>query len=117
MAAISATQYVFLATTLTATTVATSIGGYTVASGTRSQLVAISVVNTATTDATAYCDVSIYNGSFSTPVGGTKVPVYPGGAFEVLGVDKHVMPTSGAVQVTPYATTGLAVAVTLVELT
>lgn len=115
--AITATQYVFYATTLTATTTATSIGGYTVGASTRAQLIAITIANSASTNAMNYCDVALYNGSFSTPIAGAKTPIYPGSSFVVVGAEKHVLPTSGAVQVTPYATTGLAVAITAIEVT
>lgn len=114
---ITATQYVFYATTLTATTTASSVGGYTVPASTRAQLIAVTIANSATSNITNYCDVAIYNGSFSTPIGGTKTPVYPGSSLVVIGVEKHVLPTGGALQVTPYATTGLAVAMTAIEVT
>lgn len=112
---ITATQYVFSATTLTATTTATSIGAYTTPPSTRAQIIAVTISNTSTGNAMNYCDVSIYNGSFSTPIAGAKTPVYPGSSFVVVGAEKHVLPTSGAVQVTPYATTGLGVAMTVIE--
>ena len=113
--AITATQYVFVATTLTATTVATSVGTYTTPASTRAQVIAVTISNTSTGNGMNYCDVGIYNGTFATPVAGTRTPVYPGSSFVVLGIEKHVLPTSGAVQVTPYATTGLGVAMTLIE--
>lgn len=114
---ITASQYVFVATTLTATTTATSIGAYTTPASTRAQVIAVTISNSATSNITNYCDVSIYNGSFSTPISGTRTPIYPGSSFIVVGAEKHVLPTSGAVQVTPYATTGLGVAMTLIEVT
>lgn len=114
---ITATQYLFLATTLTATGTATSVGAYTVPASTRAQLIAVTLANSATSNGTNYADVSLYNGSFSVAVGGKKTPIYPGSSFVVVGLEKHVLPTSGAVQVAAYATTGLDVAVTLVELT
>lgn len=115
--AVSATGYLFLATTLTATTTATSIGAYTVPASNKAQIIAVTIANTATTNTTNYVDTAIYNGSFSTPIGGAKTPVYPGSSFVVVGAEKHIMPTGGAFQVTPYATSGLAVAMTIVELT
>lgn len=113
--AITATQYIFVATTLTATTTATSVGAYTTPASTRAQVIAVTISNSATSNAMNYCDVAVYNGSFATPISGTKTPVYPGSSFIVMGIEKHVLPTSGAVQVTPYATTGLGVAMTLIE--
>lgn len=114
---ITATNYVFSATTLTATTTATSVGAYTVGASTRAQIIALTISNTATTNITNYFDCGIYNGSFATPIAGTKTPVYPGGSVRVMGAAKHVLPTSGAVQVTPYATSGLGVALTVIEVT
>lgn len=114
---ITATQYVLVATTLTATAVATSIGGYTVGASTRSQIIAITLANTATTQQTMFVDVSLYNGSFATPICGRATPIYPGSSFVVVGAEKHVLPTSGAVQVTSYSTGALAVAMTLIEVT
>lgn len=105
----------FYATTLTATTTASSVGGYTVPASTRAQIIAVTIANSATNNGTNYCDVSLYNGSFSTPIGGTRTPVYPGSSLVVIGVEKHVMPTGGALQVTPYATTPLAIAMTAIE--
>ena len=114
---ITASQYIFVATTLTATTTATSVGTYTTPASTRAQIIAVTVANSATSNAMNYFDASIYNGSFSVPIAGTKTPVPPGGSVIVIGAEKHVMPTSGAFQVTAYATTGLGVAMTLIEVT
>ena len=114
---ITATQYVFVATTLTATTTASSVGTYTTPAATRAQVIAVTISNTSTVNATNYCDVAIYNGAFSTPIAGIKTPIYPGGSFVVVGAEKHILPTGGAIQVTPYATTGLGVAVSLIEVT
>lgn len=113
---ITATQYQAFATTLTATTAATSVGGYTVPGSSKGQLIAVTIANAATTNITNYVDVALYNGSFSTPVGGVKTPVYPGSSFVVVGLEKHILPSGGAVQVTPYATSGLAVYGSVVEI-
>lgn len=111
---ITATQYLFLATTLTSTTTASSVGAYTVPTGTRAQIIAVTVANMATTNITNYADVSIYNGTAAFGLV-KKAPLYPGGTFIAVGAEKHSLPTSGAVQVTTYATTQVDVAISLIE--
>lgn len=99
---ITSSQYIFKGTIFTATTTAT-MGAYTVASGTRFQVVALTLCNTSTTNAMAFVDVSLFDGTTAFP-NLTKAPLYPGGNLIVNGLEKHVLPTSGAVYVTPYAT-------------
>jgi hypothetical protein len=114
---VSATGYLFVATSITATTTATSIGGYTVPAGTRGQIIAVTISNMATTNLTNYVDTFIYSNTASASygIGGRKTPVYPGGSFVVVGAEKHVLPTGGAFQVTTYATGQVDVAMTIVE--
>ena len=111
---ITATQYLFKASTFTATTTAT-VGSYTVPASTRGQIVAVTLTNTATTNLTTYADVSLWDGTTAYPLL-VKTPLYPGGAVIVEGAAKHCLPTSGAVYVTPYATFVSAI-MTAVELT
>lgn len=116
---ITATQYLFLATNITATAVATSIGGYVVPASTRTQIVAVTIANMATTNAVGYVDANIYSNTASASYGvsGRKTAIYPGGSFIVVGAEKHVMATGGAFQVTSYSTIQLDVIMTAVELT
>ncbi len=113
---ITSSQYLFKASIPTATTTAT-VGGYTVPAATRGQIVALTLSNTATTNVTTYCDVSLYDGtsaSNSYPIV-VKAPLYPGGTLVVESLAKHVLPTGGAVYVTAYAT-NLSAIMSLVEL-
>lgn len=114
MAAISATQYLFKASVPTSTTTAT-VGAYTVPAATRGQIVTLTLSNTATTNITTYCDVSLFDGTTQYPAL-VKAPLYPGGMLAVESLAKHVLPTSGAVYVTAYATNVSAI-LSLVELT
>lgn len=111
---ITATQYLFKASIPTSTVTAT-VGTYTVPASTRGQIVALSMTNTATTNVMTYADVSLWDGATAYPIV-RAVQLYPGGSEIVVGVEKHVLPTGGAVYVTAYATVVSAV-MTLVELT
>lgn len=113
---ITATQYLFKAQTQTATTTATT-GGYVVPAATKGQVVAITVANTSTGNAMNYVDVEIYDGAAAYNISGQKTPVYPGGTFIAVGAEKHVLPSGGSIYVTPYATGGIDVIATIVELT
>lgn len=112
--AFTATQYLFKPSALTATTTAT-VGAYTVPASTKGMVIALTISNSATTNAMNYVDVGIFDGTNTFTIGGTKTPLYPGGALTVVGVEKHVMPSGGAMYVTPYATGGLNAAMTVVE--
>lgn len=114
---ITATQYLFLATSITATTTASSVGQYVVPASTKGQIIAVTVANMATSNTTNYFDASIYNGTASFGIGGRKTPLYPGGSVIVVGAEKHVLPTGGAFQITTYATEQVDVSMTLVEVT
>jgi len=115
---VSATGYLFLAASITSTTTATSVGGYVVPASTRTQIIAVTIANMATSNAVGYVDTSIYSNTASASygVGGRKTAVYPGGSFVVVGAEKHVMATGGAFQVTSYSTIQLDVVMTAVEL-
>lgn len=113
--AFTATQFLFKPQLLTATTTAT-VGAYTVPAATRFSVIAMTVANSASTNVTAYCDVSLYDGSTAYPLV-VKMPLYPGGAEIVEGIQKHTLPTGGGVYVTAYATTGVSVVMTGVEIT
>ena len=113
--AFTATQYLFKASLVTSTTTAT-VGSYTVPASTRGMVVAVPVANTSTGNAMNYADVATFDGSTAYSVG-TKLPIYPGGSLIVEGVQKHVLPTGGAVYVTAYATTGLSAVATIIEVT
>jgi hypothetical protein len=112
--AFTATQYLFKASIPTSTVTAT-VGSYTVPASTRGQIIALTLTNTASTNITAYADVSVYDGSIAYPMV-VKAPLYPGGNLIVEGVAKHTLPTGGAVYVTAYATNVSAV-MSLVEVT
>lgn len=105
--AFTATQYLFKATIPTTTNTAT-VGAYTVPAATRFQIIACTVANTATTNLTTYADVSLWDGTTAYPML-VKTPLYPGGTVIVSGVNKHVLPTGGAVYVTAYSTNVCAV--------
>lgn len=113
---ITATQYLFKAVALTATTSATSIGGYVVPALMVAQVVAVTISNSATSNITNYVTAGIFDGTNTYPVSGVKTPVYPGGSFVVVGAEKHILPSGGSFQVIPYATTPLSVVMSLVEL-
>ncbi len=125
MSTITSTQYLFKASVFTATTTATvgsttatAADGYVVPAGTRGQVVTLTLSNTATTNVTTFCDVSLYSGttaSVAYPIV-VKSPLYPGGSLVVEGLARHVLPTGGAVYVTPYAT-NISAIMTVVELT
>lgn len=110
--AFSASQYLSYATTLTATTSATTSPTTTA----KFSVIAMTVSNSATSNKTTYADVGFYNGTVSTNIL-TKVPLIPGGCVVVEGFQHHVLPTSGYMYTTPYATTGIGVVVTGVEVT
>lgn len=114
--AFTASQYLFKATNHTSTTTAT-VGAYTVPASTRGEVMALTCANTSTGNLMNYVDVSVYDGSTAYPVA-VKAPVYPGGNLTVYAVAKQVMPTGGAIYVTPYATAGVLTSVmTVVEIT
>lgn len=100
--AFTASQYLFKPSTFTATTTATQ-GAYTVPASTRFSIIAMTLANTATTNKITFVDVSLFDGATAYPIL-TRAPLYPGGALIVEGIQKHTLPTSGAVYVTPYAT-------------
>ncbi len=115
--AFTATQYLFKASALTATTTAT-VGAYVVPAATKGMGIACTVANSATTTGTRnWVDVQIFDGTTAWDIAGKKTPIDPGGSFVVMGFEKHILPTGGAVYATPYATTGVTVAVTIVEIT
>lgn len=98
----TATQYLFKASVPTSTVTAT-VGAYTVPAATRASVIALTISNVATTNITAYADVDLFDGTTAYRLM-TKAPLYPGGTLMVEGVQKHVLPTGGAVYVTAYAT-------------
>lgn len=100
--AFTATQFLFKATTFTATTTATQ-GAYVVPVSTRASLIAFTLTNINTTGAMAFADVSLFDGTTAYPLL-VKAPLYPGGALIVEGIEKHVLPSGGAVYCTPYST-------------
>lgn len=112
--AFTATQYLFKATNHTSTTTAT-VGAYVVPAATKGMGLALTCANTSTGNLINYVDVAIWDGATQYPLL-TKAPVYPGGNLIVLGFEKMVLPTGGAVYATPYATAGvLTSAMTIVE--
>lgn len=114
--AFTATQYLCKPSALTATTTAT-VGGYVVPANTRGMVIACTVANSATTNITNYVDIGIFDGTNAYTIGGVKTPLYPGGSIVAIGVEKHVLPSGGALYITPYATTGINVVATIVEVT
>lgn len=108
--AFTASQYLTYATTLTATTSATSSPTTTA----KFSVIALTVSNSATSNKTTYVDVGFYNGAVTTNLL-TKAPLYPGGELVVGGVVHHILPTGGYITVTPYATTGVGVVTSGVE--
>lgn len=114
--AFTATQYLFKASLTTATTFAT-VGSYTVPAATKGQVLALTMCNTATTFARAWCDVQIYDGATAYNIV-KAMPVDPGSSAIVVGIEKHILPTGGAVYVCCYATTApLTAAMSFVEIT
>lgn len=112
--AFTATQYLFKATVPTSTTTAT-VGAYTVPAATRFQIIGCTISNTATTNLTTYTDVSLFDGTNTYPML-VKAPLYPGGCLILEGVQKHLLPTSGALYVTAYST-NVSVIMTGIEVT
>lgn len=110
----TATQYLFKASVPTSTVTAT-VGAYTVPAATKASVIALTVSNVATTNQTTYADIDLYDGTTAYRLV-TKLPLYPGGSEIVEGVQKHVLPTGGAVLVTAYATLVSAI-LTAVEIT
>lgn len=117
--AFTATQYLFKATNHTATTTAT-VGAYTVPAATRGEIMALTLANTSSGNLMNYADVSVYDGTVASGVYPitVKAPIYPGGNLVVYAMAKQVLPTGGAVYVTPYATAGVLTSVmTIIEVT
>ncbi len=112
----TATQYLFKASALTATTTAT-VGVYTVPASTRGMIIALTISNSATSNVMNYCDVGLSDGTNTYTIGGVKTPLYPGGSLTIVGVEKHVLPTGGYIAVTAYATTGVNAVATIIEVT
>ena len=113
--AFTATQYLFEASVITATT-ANIVGGYTVPANTRGMIIGLTLANSATSNAINYADIGLNNGS-TTYFIARKTPVPPGGSVVAVGVEKHVLPTGGSIQVTAYGTGGLDAIATIVEIT
>ena len=106
----TATQYLFKASTFTATTTATqgsttatAANGYVVPAATRFSVIAFTLTNTSTANQTTYADIALFDGTTSWPLV-AKIPLYPGGAQIIEGAQKHILPTGGSMYVTPYAT-------------
>jgi hypothetical protein len=113
--AFTATQYLFKASFISATT-ANTVGSYTVPASTRGMILGLTVANSATSNAMNYADIGIYNG-VDTYIIAKKTPIPPGGSVVAVGVEKHVLPTGGSIQVTAYGTTGIDAVATIVEIT
>jgi len=113
--AFTATQYLLNVSQITATT-AVTVGSYTVPASTRGMIIGLTLANSATSNAMNYADIGLYNGS-QTYFVARKTPVPPGGSVVAVGVEKHVLPTGGSIQVTAYTTTGLDAIATIVEIT
>lgn len=101
--AFTATQYLFEPTEFTATTTAT-VGGYSVPASTRFRIFALTLANTATTNAVTYADVQIFDGTTAYTIL-QKGLLYPNSNLAVPAAVNHTLPTSGSVYITPYATT------------
>lgn len=108
--AFTSTQYLFKPSTFTATTTATqgsstatTADGYTVPASTKFSIVALTLTNTATTNLTTYADIQLYNGTSAYTLV-SKAQLYVGGTFVVDGIEKHILPSGGAVYITPYST-------------
>lgn len=114
--AFTATQYLFKPSAHTATTTAT-VGGYAPTASQHPAVIALTIANTSTVNATNYVDLQVWDGTTAWDIAGKKTPIYPGGSFVVIGVEKHVLPTGASIYITPYATTGLTAAMTIVEVT
>ena len=113
--AFTATQYLLNVSQITATT-AVTVGSYTVPASTKGMIVGLTLANSATSNAMNYADIGLYNGS-QTYFIARKTPVPPGGSVVAVGVEKHVLPTGGSIQITAYATGGLDAIATIVEIT
>ena len=113
--AFTATQYLFEASQITATT-ANTVGSYTVPASTKGMIVGLTLANSATTNKMNYADINLSDGSTAYSVA-KKTPVPPGGSVVAVGVEKHVLPTGGFIQVIAYATSGLDAIATIVEVT
>lgn len=114
--AFTATQYLFKALNTTATTFAT-VGAYVVPAATRGQMIAMTLANTATTFARAWADVQIFDGTTAYNVV-KAMPIDPGSSAIIVGIEKHTLPTGGAVYVNCYATAAPVTALmSLVEVT
>lgn len=114
--AFTATQYLFKASTITATTTAT-VGAYTVPASTRGSVIALTIANTATTFTRNYFEVEIWDGAAAYNVTGQRTPIDPGASYVVEGIQKHILPTGGGIYVTVYATTGVDAAMSVIEVT
>jgi len=113
--AFTATQYLLNVSQITATTAA-MVGSYTVPASTKGMIVGLTLANSATSNAMNYADIGLYNGSQAYFIA-RKTPVPPGGSVVAVGVEKHVLPSGGWIQVTAYTTTGLDAIATIVEIT
>jgi len=113
--AFTATQYLFKASSVTATTAAT-VGSYTVPASTRGMILGLTLANSATSNAINYADINLSDGSNAFSVA-RKTPIPPGGSVVAVGVEKHVLPTGGSIQIIAYATGGLDAIATIVEIT
>jgi len=113
--AFTATQYLFKASIITATT-ANTVGSYTVPASTRGMIIGLTLANTATSNAMNYADIGLTDG-LTTYFVARKTPVPPGGSVVAVGVEKHVLIATGSIQVTAYATGGLDAIATIVEIT
>jgi len=100
---------------VTATTAAT-VGSYTVPASTRGMILGLTLANSATSNAINYADIGLNDGS-TTYFVARKTPIPPGGSVVAVGVEKHVLPTGGSIQVIAYATGGLDAIATIVEIT
>ncbi len=115
--AFTATQYLFKPSIHTATTTAT-VGAYVVPAATRGMGIACTIANSATTSGVRnWVDIQIFDGTTAWDIAGKRTPIDPGGSLVVIGFEKHVLPTGGAVYITPYATNGVTAALTIVEVT
>ena len=113
--AFTATQYLFEASVITATT-ANIVGGYTVPANTRGMIIGLTLANTATTNKINYADIGLHDGSQAYFIA-SKTPIPPGGSVVAIGVEKHVLPAGGSIRITAYGTGGLDAIATIVEIT
>ena len=79
-------------------------------------IIGLTLANSATSNAINYADIGLSNGSTTFFIA-RKTPVPPGGSVVAVGVEKHVLPTGGSIQVTAYGTGGLDAIATIVEIT